>query len=306
MARFWARVPDAHVVLGAMALDAVFGDPANRWHPVRWFGLAVSKLERVAYRDSTAGGAAFMGLALGPVLVAPTLMAPGGRLLEAVVLWLTLGGRTLCDEAEAVATLLEAGDLAGARRRVRSLVGRDTDELDEAEVARAVIESVAENTTDAVVGPLVWYAIGGLEAAIAFRAINTLDAMVGHKNDRYRNFGLFAAKGDDLAVTPAALVGLALTWGMASADGRRRIASCLRVVAGHPSLNAGLIEAGFAGALGVQLGGDNRYQGRWVVTPLLAGGEIPSVSAIRRACQLSRRLAWLTGLIMVAGMCMGD
>ncbi|MEX6430331.1 MAG: cobalamin biosynthesis protein CobD/CbiB [Ferrimicrobium sp.] len=302
MVRWSPRSPSAAVMLGAMALDELFGDPSDTWHPVRWFGLAITRLERVLYRDSKSRGATFFTLALGSVSLAPTLFAPGGRVAECVALWLTLGGRSLVREAEAIAALLERDDLPGARRRLCSLVGRDTDALDAGEVARAVIESIAENTTDAVLGPLVWYAIAGLGGSLAFRSINTLDAMVGHQNSRYRNFGFVSAKADDLVVAPAAVIGCAVTWMFAGQSGRRRALTCLTSAPAHPSLNAGLIEAAFAGSLGVELGGINRYRGRPVSTPRLPGGDPPDVHALRRAARLSRVVGWSATLILAVGV----
>ncbi|MGC9154332.1 MAG: cobalamin biosynthesis protein CobD/CbiB [Ferrimicrobium sp.] len=306
MARSRYRRPSALVVLGAMVLDELLGDPANRWHPVRWFGIGVDRLEGHVYADSRASGVALWSLALVPSLVLPPLLWPGGRIVEALGLWLTLGGRSLVREAEALAALLEAGDLSGARLRLGNLVGRDTAGLGVEEIARAAIESLAENTTDAVLGPLWWYAVGGLSGALAFRSSNTLDAMVGHQNRRYQNFGYFSAKVDDLAVTPAAILGVIVSWLGAHGEQRRRISRLITLAPQHPSLNAGLIEAAFAGTLGVDLGGVNHYRGRAVSTPRFLGGSPPDVRALRGASRLSRQVAWMSALVAILAIIAGS
>lgn len=305
MARSHYQRPSALVVLGAMVLDELLGDPTNRWHPVRWFGIGVDRLEGRVYADSRASGVVLWSLALVPSVVLPPLLRPGGRIVETLGLWLTFGGRSLVREAEVLAALLEAGDLPGARIRLGNLVGRDTAELGPEEIVRAAIESLAENTTDAVLGPLWWYAVGGLSGALAFRSSNTLDAMVGHQNRRYQNFGYFSAKVDDLAVMPAAILGVIVSWLGARSEQRRRIGHLIALAPQHPSLNAGLIEAAFAGALGVNLGGMNHYRGQAVSTPRLGGGSPPDVRALHTASRLARQVFWrsalVTALAIIAG-----
>jgi adenosylcobinamide-phosphate synthase len=193
--------------------------------------------------------------------------------------------------------LLELNDLVAARCQLRHLVGRDVEDLGPDEIARAVIESVAENTTDAVVGPLLWYAVGGLGGALTFRSINTLDAMVAHKTNRYQRFGFVSAKADDLAVSPASMLGVALCWALSNREGRQRMTTAMARSHLHPSLNAGLIEAAFAGALGVELGGVNSYHGLAVQTPQFEAGPPPGVGTIRHASRLSRRVAWGSALV---------
>jgi len=278
-------------------LDELAADPENRWHPVRWLGVGLNWLEGCIYADSRRRGAVFFALALTPSLLLPTVLGPGGWLLESVGLWLTLGGRSLTREAEEVARLLELNDLVAARCQLRHLVGRDVEELGPDEIARAAIESVAENTTDAVVGPLLWYTVGGLGAAMTFRSINTLDAMVGHETNRYQRFGFVSAKADDLAVGPASLLGVALCWTLSNTEGRQRMRTAMARSHLHPSLNAGLIEAAFAGVLGAELGGVNSYHGVPVQTPRFEVGPPPKVGNIRHASRLSRRVAWGSALV---------
>ncbi|NJA59202.1 cobalamin biosynthesis protein, partial [Streptomyces sp. NEAU-H3] len=161
----------------------------------------------------------------------------------------------------ALAAALEAGDLAAARERLPHLCGRDPRRLDADGIARAVVESVAENTSDAVVGALVWGALGGVPGLVAFRAVNTLDAMVGHKSPRHLRFGWSAARLDDVMGFP----GARLTAGLAALVGgapRTALAAVREDAHRHPSPNAGPVEAAFAGALGVRLGGTLSYGGR--------------------------------------------
>jgi adenosylcobinamide-phosphate synthase len=202
-----------------------------------------------------------------------------------------LGGRSLRREALRLAALLEGGDLAGARALAPALVGRDPSELDAGELARAVVESVAENTSDAVVASAFWFAAGGAPAATAHRAANTLDAMVGHRSERYREFGWAAARLDD-AVNwiPARLTALLAAVAAPAVGGSPRDA--LRVLGrdggAHPSPNAGRAEAAFAGALGVRLGGTNRYGSRVEQRPFLGDGRPADVADIARAVRLSQ------------------
>ncbi len=226
-----------------------------------------------------------------------------GRLLpRPFVVWAVLGGRSLRREALRLAALLEAGDLAGARALAPALVGRDPSELDAGELARAVVESVAENTSDAVVASAFWFAAGGAPAAAAHRAANTLDAMVGHRSERYREFGWAAARLDD-AVNwlPARLTALLAVAAAPTVGGSPQTAlrTLRRDGGAHPSPNAGRAEAAFAGALGVRLGGANRYGGRLEQRPFLGDGRPPGVGDIARAVKLSRVVEW-SALVLCA------
>ncbi|MFA9272758.1 MAG: CobD/CbiB family cobalamin biosynthesis protein, partial [Baekduiaceae bacterium] len=217
-----------------------------------------------------------------------------GRALV-LVGWAALGGRSLGAVAGSIGAALSRGDLAAARAELPSLVGRDPSLLDSGGVARAVVESVAENTGDAVVGPLVWGAVFGPAGVCAFRAANTLDAMVGHRSARYEDFGWAAARLDDVMAWPAARLGALLAVVCAPVVGGSPRAA-LRVLhrdgGAHPSPNAGRIEAAFAGALGVQLGGPLTYGDRDEVRPALGDGPAPVVADIARA----RRLSLAVGL----------
>jgi adenosylcobinamide-phosphate synthase len=200
--------------------------------------------------------------------------------------------------------LLEAGDLDGARRRLSHLCGRDPSGLDAAGLARATVESVAENTSDAVVGPLVWGAVAGVPGLLAYRAVNTLDAMVGHRSSRYARFGWAAARTDDLAnLLPARLAaGLAVACAPLVGGRRQEALRAWRRDGGkHPSPNAGPVEAAFAGALGRTLGGRLSYAGRVEDRPLMGDGPAPEVADIARAARLSAAVTVSAALVTVVG-----
>ncbi|MBM2623569.1 cobalamin biosynthesis protein [Actinoplanes sp. LDG1-06] len=301
-ARAWGRAAgragtaDAAGLAAGYLLDSVFGDP-RRFHPVAGFGTAASALEKRIYRDNRWSGAAFTALAVGvPALAgvaaaAATKRAPLARtVLVAGVTWTVLGGRTLRRESRTMAGHLDGGDLASARGRLNHLCGRDPSGLDEAELARATVESVAENTSDAVVAPLFWGGVFGLPGLLAYRAANTLDAMVGHRSARYARFGTASARLDDgLNLLPSRLTG-ALTIGASPVAGgspRETARVWRRDRNDHPSPNAGQCESAMAGALGVRLGGRNVYFGRSETRPFLGDGPRPSAAHLRRAARVS-------------------
>ena len=209
----------------------------------------------------------------------------------ALATWAVLGGRSLEREAVAVHAHLAAGDLPAARQRLTHLVGRDTDSLDESEVARAVVESVAENTSDAVVAPLVWGAVFGVPGLLGYRAINTLDAMVGHHNARYENFGWASAKLDDLANLPGSRLSGVLVMVAMPARARAAAYAWKSDAASHPSPNGGVVEAAFAGALGIRLGGTNTYYGDRIEHRAVMGdGRAARPDDIARSTVLARRI----------------
>lgn len=207
----------------------------------------------------------------------------------------------LAREAGVIGRALEAGDIDGARARLPHLCGRDPQSLDADGIARAVVESVAENTSDAVVGALVWGGIAGVPGLLGFRAVNTLDAMVGHRSAKYRRYGWASARLDDVAGWPGARLTAALA--TVAGDDPRGAARAWRTDARkHPSPNAGPVEASFAGALGVRLGGTLSYGGRVEHRPVLNGDGRPvAVPDIARAVRLSRRVGLLALGVSVAG-----
>jgi adenosylcobinamide-phosphate synthase len=283
------------LVAGAVA-DRVLGDPA-RWHPVAGFGTLAGLLEARWWRPSRAAGTGYALVLVGGAAAVAALAdarlrrRPLARCgLVAAVTWAALGGRSLGRVATELARAVDAGDLERARALAPWLVGRDPSGLDAPELCRAAVESVAENTADAVVGPLLWGALAGPAGIATYRAANTLDAMVGHPDARHRRFGWAAARLDDLLTWPAARLGAGLAVLLAPAAGGDR-ARAWRVLrrdgAAHPSPNAGRMEAAFAGALGVRLGGRNRYPERVEDRPYLGVGPRPDPAAVLRAVRLA-------------------
>ncbi len=300
--------PTAVGLAGGIGLDALLGDP-RRGHPVAAFGAVAAATERLMHRDSRAVGTAYAGaLALlvagaGVGLNRATRTPFQRAMVTAAATWVVVGGTTLRREAEVMRRLLAAGDVDAARGRLSHLCGRDPTTLDVLGLARATVESVAENTSDAVVGPLVWGAVGGVPGLLAYRAVNTLDAMVGHRSERYARFGWAAARLDDVANLAPARLTAVLAVALAPAVGGRPRAA-LRVWRRdgrkHPSPNAGPVEAAFAGALGRTLGGPLRYGTRVEERPLLGDGPAPEVADIARAARLSAVVSLAAGGLAVA------
>jgi len=277
-------------ISAAYVVDLFFGDPPGYPHPVKLIGRAISFFEkRLLQWAHTPWMQRFSG-----VFLAATVVSGAGIFTWAIIrmaAWVhpvfssviiiffaytTLATRNLYDEARKVIKVLEQGDITLARKLMGFLVGRDTDCLDEKEICRALIETVSENTSDGVVAPLFYLIIGGPPLAMAYKALNTLDSMVGYRNDRYRYLGWASARGDDLAnLIPSRLTALIFilssfilrknwkgAWRATWRDGRR-----------NPSPNSGYPEAAMAGALGVQLGGKNFYFGRVEEKPLIGESE---------------------------------
>jgi adenosylcobinamide-phosphate synthase len=299
------------LVLG-VALDGLLGDPRHA-HPVAAYGRYAAALDRRLHRDDHARGALYAAAALLP------LVAAAGRLEEmtsgrpvrhvalvAAATWTVLGGHSLRRVAADIGATVEAGDLAAARRLLPSLCGRDPHDLDAAGIARATVESVAENTCDAVVAPLFWGAVAGLPGLLGYRAVNTLDAMVGHRSARYARFGTAAAWLDDAAnLLPARLTGALtlLAAPLLGGDARAGLAAWRTGAHRHPSPNSGVCESAAAGVLGVRLGGRTVYAGRVEERPWLGAGADPGGETVRQAVRLSRAVQFgaLAALALVAG-----
>ncbi|WP_205873442.1 cobalamin biosynthesis protein [Mycobacterium camsae] len=284
-----ARV--AGVVAGYL-FDLVVADP-SRGHPVALFGAGAATLERISYRDNRVAGVAHVGLLVGGVclLGAAVRRRTGSALATALATWVSLGGNSLTRTGSRMAELLQGGDVDAARLLLPSLCGRDPAALDEIGLTRAALESVAENTSDAQVAALLWAAIGGAPAVLGYRAINTLDAMVGYRSPRYLRFGWAAARLDDLANYLGARVTAGLVVMCAPlVDGSPGAAMLAwrRDAQRHPSPNAGVVEAAFAGALGVRLGGPTQYRQELQIRPTLGHGRQPTVADLLRAVRLSR------------------
>lgn len=297
------------IAAGAVA-DAMFGDPGRR-HPVAMFGSGAAALERHSYSDSRFAGALHTtGLLVAVAVLGTVAQGTAGRrraLREgacvAAATFVALGGTSLCRIGEQMVGLLECGDVAGARRLLPSLCGRDPAVLEPAGLTRAALESIAENTSDAHVSPLVWAALGGTPAVLVYRAANTLDAMIGNRSPRYTRFGWAAARFDDLVnLGGARLTGVlvALCAPVVGGSPAAVIRAWRRDADKHPSPNAGVAEASFAGALGVRLGGPTRYAYELELRPSLGDGRAPEVGDLARAVRLSRAVQLLAVGLAVA------
>ena len=272
-------ISPALIAMAAFFLDTVLGDPQTRWHPVAVLGRLIAFLEKLLYplRGSDAQKFAMGSLltllvlcisyafADGLLLAARQLpVAWGADVVSVILLYFCISPRMLARAGQDIYALLVKGDIAAAREHVGYIVGRDTAELDEADAARAAIETVAENTVDGVIAPLFFFALGGAPLAVLYRAANTMDSMLGYKNERYLYFGRMAARVDDvLNFVPARMTGILFVMAafLLGYDGRNALNILVRDAAGHPSPNGGHAEAPVAGALHIRLGGINYYFG---------------------------------------------
>ena len=301
----------------ALLLDALIGDPRWLWrrlpHPVALAGALIDAADRHWNRPP----ARARGLVLLAVLV-PLAALPGaalawlaattswGWIAEAVIAFTLIAQRDLHDRVAGVARALAHDGLAGARGAVAGIVGRDPRALDEAGVARAAMESLAENFSDGVVAPVFWYLVAGLPGLTVYKAVNTADSMIGHRSERHREFGRAAARCDDwLNLLPSRLAGLALAAAAATLPGAspgRAVAAMRRDAPGHDSPNAGWPEAALAGALGIALAGPRAYgdrasDGAWMGR---GGRALCTPADMRRALALYVRACILWGLVAVA------
>ncbi|MCW4355341.1 cobalamin biosynthesis protein [Hoyosella sp. YIM 151337] len=298
----------AGIALGYTA-DRLLGDP-REYHPVAGFGRCAAALERAIYRDRRAAGIVYTTVLAGGALGAAVLLdrrVSAAALPRAVLLgaatWAALGGTSLTRVGHRMADRLESGDVLGARDVLPSLCGRDAELLDSDGLARAAVESVAENTSDAAIGPLVYALVLGTPGVVMYRAVNTLDAIVGYKSPRYLRFGWASARLDDLLNLLPARVSAAATVAAAPLIGGDRVATLTvwrRDAAAHPSPNAGVAEASMAGALGVRLGGLTEYRHGPEQRPVLGSGPQPSVADLRRAVRLSGRVQDLVAAAAVS------
>jgi len=293
-----ARYTRVFGVLAGYLADLVLADPQAA-HPVAGFGTVATTLERLSYRDTRIGGAVYVAVLVGAVSLLGAALrrfaghrGPAGSVAAtAVATWVALGGTSLARTGWAMSEQLHGDDIEGARRLLPSLCGRDPALLDAAGLTRAAVESVAENTSDAQVAPLLWAWVGDVPGVLGYRAVNTLDAMIGHHSPRYERFGWAAARLDDAANYVAARATAVLTVLCAPVVGGSpagAIAAWRRDARRHPSPNAGVVEAAFAGALGVRLGGPTQYHYELQIRPMLGDGAPPTVTDLRRAVRLSR------------------
>ena len=302
----WLTLP------AAFFLDALIGDPPSLPHPIRWMGRAIERSEpfwrRTVASERLSGLLFAASLILGCWLLA--LMVTGlawkvhalfGFVVETVLLFYCLSAKSLRQAALEIDRLLAAGEVDRARARVRMIVGRDVDRYGADDIARATVETVAENVVDGVLSPLFFAALGGAPLALAYKMVNTLDSMVGYKNPRYLLFGRAAARIDDAAnFLPARLAVPLIALAARRVEGassRQALDTARREGKNHASPNAGYPEAAFAGALGVRLNGPNVYHGVLVDKPFLGAGFGPVTRAhIARACRLMTWTAVYGGL----------
>ena len=265
--------------VAAFLIDALIGDPRSKYHPVVLMGNLISFLEKILRRDSDGY---VKKICMGGILVTTVLLVSYGVgvlitllasltgsltikiFVEALVLSFMISPRSLADAGRELYFLLENGNIIEARRKVGWIVGRDTAHLNEGEIVRATVETVSENTVDGIISPLFYFAIGGLPLAIAYRAVNTMDSMLGYKNEKYFYFGRVAARLDDVAnFIPARITALLFIIAafILHLDYKNAFDMMKRDAAKHPSPNGGYAEATVAGALNIQLGGINSYFG---------------------------------------------
>ncbi len=302
--------------------DRALGEPPERVHPVAMFGRAMASLEGAMWSDRRGRGAWFAllgsatGLGVGILALEVARSAAYGTwgasrgedrasaaatlLATASATAIACAGRCLWQTALDVSRAARCGDLPGALLQLRALVGRDSTGFGTGDVARAVVESVAENTVDAIVAPALWAAGGGAAGALAYRAVNTLDSMVGHHSERYESFGWASARIDDVAgYVPARVTALLVA--CARPLRARAVLEAVRIDARrHPSPNSGVAEASFAAALGLSLGGSVRYGERTEQRPPLGNGRPADLGDIERAVQLSRQITSLLTASLLA------
>jgi adenosylcobinamide-phosphate synthase len=295
----------------AYALDLLVGDPEWFPHPVRLFG-SLTRAGETQLRRLVGGPAS--ELLAGAVLTGSVVSIgwalgnPKNTAWQVLLSWTALATRSLMDEASDVIHALEMDDLDLARQRLARIVGRDTAHLDETEISRAVIETLAESTCDGIVAPLFWLAAAGVSGAMSYKAINTLDSMIGHPEPPYRHFGKAAARLDDAAnFIPARLtaLGIVIAAKLCGRNAERARQIWLRDGSRHPSPNAGQSEAAMAGALGVRLGGTNLYGGLPHEADLLnADARRPTVCDAKAALCLVAivsGIAFGVALLVIAG-----
>ncbi len=300
------------ILPAAFALDMLLGDPERLPHPVRWMGRAIAAAEprfrRLVPNPLVAGTLFAAALVTGTWMLATLLVGAAREIrpglagaVEVILVYYCLSVRSLDDVAREIFGLLAGGQVDAARGKVALIVGRDVERYQAPDIARAAVETVAENFVDGVLSPLLFAAVGGAPLALAFKMASTLDSMVGYKNERYRLFGRASARLDDLFnLIPARLSipVIALAAEILSRTGRRAFRTAWREGSNHTSPNAGRPEAAFAGALGLRLNGPNTYGGILVRKPYIGvrfGDTSPA--DIRRACDLMV-LASLIGLLL--------
>ncbi|MBI5492700.1 MAG: cobalamin biosynthesis protein CobD [Deltaproteobacteria bacterium] len=305
--------PPIIVVFGVI-LDLVIGDPERLPHPVRWIGRLIGLLENLLRRPApTPKKERLAGVTLGVITVSATygaallalyfaysLSTPLYFLVSTYLVWSCLSIKSLRTEAREVAGLVTGGTLNEARSRLSRIVGRDTGGLTEEGVLRATVETVSENTSDGIVAPLFYLALGGPALMLAYKAVNTLDSMVGYKNERYIDFGRFSARLDDFAnYLPARITALLMVCAsfILGYNWIKSFKVLIRDGRAHPSPNAGFPEAAVAGALSIRLGGGADYGGVFQPKPFIGEGDGAAITV--KDVDSSVRIMGVSSLIMV-------
>ncbi|PKK40602.1 Adenosylcobinamide-phosphate synthase [Clostridiaceae bacterium JG1575] len=302
----------------ALFLDFILGDPAFIPHPVVGFGALIRRLDDALRRPEDSKGTA---LAKGALLVLVLLLAaavpsaivlhflkgPARFIAYVVLFWFCLSCRTMEKEANGVLSALTSDGLLAGRRQVGRIVGRDTASLDEAGILRATLESVAESTSDGIIAPMFWGLLLGPVGALVYKAINTMDSMIGYRSEKYVYFGKVAARLDDIAnLVPARLTALLALLLAPYVEGRIKEAARVYRVNGtaHESPNAGHPEAAFAGALAVRLGGPAVYQGRWEEKPFInPQGHAPTAQDVSKSLRLMKMIPKiLLGMLFILAL----
>ncbi len=319
-------IDDHHIILSLLLgalLDWIIGDPEWPWHPVRLIGKWIGFLDRHMRlsrnpRNNTPGKQRFRGfclvvlvllpvflITLIPVQIAYEYSSLFGLLLEAVLCAMCLSARNLKEEAEEVEDALMQKDEPGAKASLSMIVGRETGDLTEGGIIRAAVETVAENTTDGVIAPIIFLAIGGAPLGMLYKAVNTMDSMLGYKNEKYLHFGRFAAKLDDLAnYIPAWATSFFMTLAsfLLGYDGKNAIRVFWKDRGKSPSPNAGKTESVMAGALHLVLGGDAVYGGILCHKPWIGLGQDnldPVPEDIRNACRIMATTEWILLVLLL-------
>lgn len=272
----------------ALVLDRVTKEPPNRVHPVAIFGTQMQRVEQRLWADRRSNGVVYTSIGVVGAALA-------GALSRSVLLstWVAVAGTELRRTGARLSAHLEADDLEGARAALPSLVGRDPSQLDASGISAAVIESIAENTVDAVVAPVFWGLVAGAPGAAAYRAVNTMDAMVGHRSERYERFGWASARVDDVANWLPARIFAVLVAVQQPDRATAMVRLIRRDAAAHPSPNAGVAETAMAAAIGRELGGPLRYGERHESRPRLGDGPRPSERDVHEAIRVASRTEWL-------------
>lgn len=302
----------ALALLAGYILDLIIGDPHSMPHPIRLIGKWISFVEKKTYGNKKSRGFILVKMVVIPVVVAATVLLAGayfiniylGTAVEAILTFYCLAVKSLAVESGAVIRALEKDGLDSARKSVSMIVGRDTENLTEEQVIKASVETVAENTSDGVVAPLMYLCVGGPVLGFLYKAVNTMDSMVGYKNDRYENYGFYAAKTDDvLNYIPSricALIIIASAFILKGFSGTDSFRIWRRDRKNHKSPNSAQSEAAYAGAMGLRLAGGAFYFGKWVEKPFI-GDELRKIE--REDVKKSHRLLYMTSFISLT-LCM--